>query len=122
MSSANYLRDFFGLLSIFYFLHRIRIRGDGSAVSLKTQELFLIVFATRYVDIFSSYYGIYISFIKASVIVCFIWIVFMLRFPFGNLRYTFIKDEDFFQHWGYCVFPSACIALYYRFQYDSVFF
>ena len=80
----NFIRftgDMAHLGSIFLLITRLRVtksavgeaersaggrKGNDSAIgiSLKTQELFLIVFVTRYLDLFYKFYSIYNSVMK----------------------------------------------------------
>ena len=60
--------DFSHVISILVLLLRLRVSRSALGISLKTQELFLIVFLTRYVDLFTSFYGVYNSFMKVAYI------------------------------------------------------
>ena len=60
--------DFSHVISILVLLLRLRVSRSALGISLKTQELFLVVFLTRYVDLFTSFYGVYNSFMKVAYI------------------------------------------------------
>lgn len=52
------------VFSIIILLLRLQVAKNANGVSLKTQELFLIVFCTRYLDLFIRYISLYNSVMK----------------------------------------------------------
>ncbi|XP_023634962.1 ER lumen protein-retaining receptor B isoform X3 [Capsella rubella] len=75
--------DMTHLASVLVLLLKIHTIKSCAGVSLKTQELYAIVFATRYLDIFTSFYSIY---------------------------NTLMKEQDTFRHW-FLVLPCLLLAL-----------
>ena len=51
--------DFSHVISILVLLLRLRVSRSALGISLKTQELYLIVFVARYADLFSHFYSYY---------------------------------------------------------------
>jgi hypothetical protein len=51
-----------------------------AGISLKTQELYLLVFLTRYLDLFTNFYSLYNTLMKVVYLAASGWIVYMLRF------------------------------------------
>jgi len=60
--------DMSHVVSILVLILRLRSSKSAVGISLKTQELFLIVFTTRYLDLFTTFYSIYNSFMKVAFV------------------------------------------------------
>jgi ER lumen protein retaining receptor len=66
-------------------------------LSRKTQELYLLVFASRYLDLFTDYISLYNSVMKVVFITssaAILW--YMRRHP--QVRRTYDKEQDTFRH------------------------
>ena len=59
---------------------RLRVSRSAIGISVKTQELFLLVFVTRYLDLFTTFYSLYNSLMKVAYIVSTSYIVFMIKY------------------------------------------
>jgi len=53
---------------------------NAAGISLRSHELFLMVFVTRYLDLFTTFYSLYNSFMKILYIVVTASIVYMIRY------------------------------------------
>jgi len=104
--------DMSHVVSILILILRLRVSKSAVGISLKTQELFLLVFVTRYLDLFTTYYSAYNSFMKVSYIASTSYIVYMIRFqePF---RSKYDKTQDAFLYWKFGVAPCAGLALFF---------
>jgi len=82
---------------------------NARGISLKTQELRLMVFCSRYLDLFTHFYSLYNSVLKVVYIVTTVEIIYSIKYadPFKSL-YSF--EQDSFPHWKYCVAPSLVLA------------
>ena len=56
MNIFRLLGDLSHVVSIFILLLRLTTTKQAVGISLKTQEMFLLVFVTRYLDLFTTYY------------------------------------------------------------------
>merc|ERR1712023_134064 len=56
--------DFLHLLSIILLLYQIKTRKTCAGISLRTQELYGLVFVTRYLDIFYNFSSLYNTIFK----------------------------------------------------------
>lgn len=74
-------------------------------ISLKAQELYLIVFLTRYLDLFTTFYSIYNALLKILYIVATAAIVALLRRS-DTSESTYSPTHDSFQHWKYLLLPT----------------
>ena len=80
-----------------------------TGISLKTQELRLLVFCTRYLDLFTLFYSTYNTIAKLAYIVSTAGIVVTIKHlePWKGL-YNF--EQDSFPHWKWCAAPCFALA------------
>lgn len=101
--------DMSHLFSILVLLLKIHSIKSCAGISLKTQELYALVFATRYLDIFTGYISLYNTFMK----VFFLWttftIVWYMRYH-RVVRRTYDKDHDTFRHY-FLILPCFVLSL-----------
>ena len=102
--------DMFHVLSILVLLLRLRVAKNAIGISIKTQELYLLVFVTRYLDLFTTYYSLYNSIMKILYISATAYIIYMVRYT-EPYKTNFDKAQDSFQHWEFAALPCAFIAL-----------
>ncbi|KAK1936570.1 ER lumen protein-retaining receptor A [Phytophthora citrophthora] len=86
-------------------------------ISLKTQELFFLVFVTRYVDLFFHFVSLYNTLMKLLFLLFSGAIVYVIRFkePF---RSTYDKSHDAFLHVKFAILPCALLALVFNEQFE----
>ncbi|RYY81366.1 hypothetical protein EON63_15580 [archaeon] len=101
--------DMAHVASILVLLLRLRVTKNANGISLKTQELYLVVFVARYLDLFTTYYSLYNSLMKILYICTTSYIIYMIRTP--PLSTTYDKAHDSFLHWQFAVAPCAVIGL-----------
>ncbi|GKY93778.1 hypothetical protein MPSEU_000345000 [Mayamaea pseudoterrestris] len=102
--------DMSHLFSIIVLLLRLRVAKNAQGISVRTHELFLVVFLTRYLDLFTSFYSIYNSVMKVVYISATAAIIYMIRFQ-EPIKSTYDKAQDSFLHWKYLVAPCSILAL-----------
>ncbi|KAI4295303.1 hypothetical protein L6164_035364 [Bauhinia variegata] len=90
--------DLTHLLSIVVLLLKIRTTKSCAGISLKTQELYAIVFITRYLDLFTSYRSFYNTVMKLVFLGTSIAIVWYMRYH-KVVKQTYNKDQDTFRHY-----------------------
>ena len=78
MNIFRFAGDMSHVVSILVLLLRLRSSKSAVGISLKTQELFLIVFVTRYLDLFTTFYSLYNSFMKVAYIASTTYIIWMI--------------------------------------------
>lgn len=81
-----------------------------SGISLRTHELFLLVFVTRYLDLFTNFYSIYNSVMKILYIGSTASIIYTIRLQ-EPIKSTYDKSQDTFLHWKFAAAPCAVLAL-----------
>ena len=102
--------DLSHVISIFILLLRLVAKRQANGISLKTQELFLVVFVCRYLDLFTTYYSLYNSVMKILYIVSTGYIVYMIRYK-DTFRTSYDHSHDSFLHIKFGVVPMACLAV-----------
>ena len=102
--------DLFHVISIFVLLLRLRVTQNAIGISMKTQEIYLVVFVTRYLDLFTTYYSLYNSIMKILYIASTSYIIYMVRRtePFKT---HYEVSHDSFLHWKFAVAPCAVVAI-----------
>jgi ER lumen protein retaining receptor len=102
--------DMAHVLSILVLLLRLRVTKNAVGISVKTQELYLVVFVTRYLDLFTTFYSFYNTIMKILYISATAFIIYMIRRtePFQS---TYDKAHDSFLHWKFAVLPCAVLAV-----------
>ncbi|KAK3447448.1 ER lumen protein-retaining receptor [Eucalyptus grandis] len=98
--------DMTHLLSIVVLLLKIRTTKSCAGISLKTQELYVIVFITRYLDLFTRYVSFYNTAMKLVFIGTSVAIVWYMRLH-KVVKQTYSRDEDTFKH--YLLIPPCFI-------------
>ena len=68
------------LSAILILLYRIKTARNCIGLSCKTQEIYLIVFATRYMDLFMYYVSMYNTLMKIFFIASTAFIIYLMRF------------------------------------------
>lgn len=90
-------------------------------ISLKTQELYAIVFATRYLDIFTDFISLYNTVMKLIFLGSSFSIVWYMR-SHKIVRRSYDKDQDTFRHL-FLILPCLLLALivHEKFTFKEVF-
>lgn len=102
--------DLSHVASIFILLLRLVSTRQATGISLKTQELFLLVFVTRYLDLFTTFYSLYNSLMKVLYISSTAYIVHMIRFQ-EPWKSKYDSSQDAFLHLKFAVLPCFCLAV-----------
>jgi ER lumen protein retaining receptor len=91
-------------------------------VSRKTQELYMLVFVARYLDLFTDYVSLYNSVMKVVFITSSAAIVWCMR-RHPQVRRTYDKEQDTFRH-TVLVAAAFLLALIFheRFTFREVMF
>mmetsp|Transcript_3946 Transcript_3946/g.4332 ORF Transcript_3946/g.4332 Transcript_3946/m.4332 type:complete len:221 (+) Transcript_3946:143-805(+) len=102
--------DMAHVFSILVLLLRLRVTKNAVGISAKTQELYLVVFVARYLDLFTTYYSLYNTMMKILYISSTSYIIYMIRYmePFKT---TYDKAHDSFLHWQFAVLPCAVLGI-----------
>lgn len=106
--------DLSHLASFVFLFHKLYKARSVEGISKKTQELYLLVFLTRYLDVFIphshlSFLYVYNTLMKIFFIVSSASIVY--RFNKTPWKATYNQQEDSFRHWLFLAVPCIVLAL-----------
>ena len=113
MGAMNVFRvsgDMSHVLAILFLLLQLVTQKNARGISVKTQELRLLVFLTRYLDLFTTFYSLYNSCMKLLYIASTAAIIIAIRFQ-EPIKSLYNHDQDSFPHWKCAVTPCVVIAL-----------
>jgi ER lumen protein retaining receptor len=89
---------------------RIRKSKNCVGISCKTQELYMIVFMTRYLDLFAYFVSFYNTFMKLAYLAFTGYLIYLMRFS-KLYRQTYDVKGDSFAYWKYLLGPCFVLAL-----------
>ncbi|CAI5507835.1 unnamed protein product [Closterium sp. NIES-64] len=101
--------DMTHLMSIVVLLLKIMTMKSCAGISLKTQELYVIIFVTRYLDLLYSFISVYNTMMKLIFLSSTVAIVYYMRYD-KVVRQKYDKDHDTFRH-IFLVVPCFVLAL-----------
>ncbi|KAL6291802.1 hypothetical protein ACE6H2_009312 [Prunus campanulata] len=101
--------DITHLLSIVVLFRKIRTTKSCAGISLKTQELYGLVFLTRYIDLVIKYHSLYNTLGKLIFIGTSLATVWHMRYH-KLVKQTYNKDQDTFRHY-YLILLCLGLAL-----------
>jgi ER lumen protein retaining receptor len=109
MNIFRFFGDMSHILSFMILLHKI-VKGKSAAgISRRTQELYLVVFVSRYIDLFWNFSSMYNWFLKVLFISCSGAIVYFMRFG-APQRATYNPELDAFPV-QYLLGPCALLGV-----------
>ena len=114
MNLFRLLGDGLHLASFLILLLRLRVAKNAIGISMKTQELYLLVFVTRYLDLFGELeHGIrswYLAVMKCLYIGITAYILFLVR---KTEPYKSIYDhsQDTFRSFRFAITPCIVLAI-----------
>ena len=101
--------DLCHLLSFIVMFWKLHTSNSVSGISLKTQELYVIVFCARYLDLFWNFLSIYNWVMKVIFITASLSIVYIMRFGLPH-RETYNKEDDAFPT-QYILVPALLLGI-----------
>ncbi|KAJ8549440.1 hypothetical protein K7X08_033147 [Anisodus acutangulus] len=113
--------DMTHLISVLVLLLKIYATKSCSGISLKTQELYAIVFLARYLDLFTDFISLYNTVMKLVFIGSSLAIVWCMRYH-RVVRRSYDRELDTFRYW---ILVAACsvlaLVLHEKFTLQEVF-
>lgn len=113
MNIFRFFGDLSHLASIFILLFAIEKNKSTAGLSMKTQLLYVLIYVTRYLNLFTKYYSLYNSLLKIFFIGSSIYTVYIMGTKY---RKTIQEDIDTFP-FKYLVLGSAISALVFCHKY-----
>ena len=84
MNIFRFFGDLSHLASIFILLYAIETNRSTNGLSLKTQILYVVVYFTRYLDLFTKFYSLYNTSLKLVFIASSIYTVYVMVYKYKN--------------------------------------
>ena len=107
MNFIKLLADMLHLLSFVILINKIKKTKNCLGLSYKTQELYLVVYLTRYWDLFLYFVSLYNSLMKILFISSTLYIIYLMRIK-RPYRLTYDPIGDNFPHIKF-IYPGAVI-------------
>jgi ER lumen protein retaining receptor len=117
MNIFRMLGDMAHLASFLVMVLRLQASRSAQGISLKSQELFLLTYVTRYLDLFTNFVSVYNTVMKLLYLSLSGAIVYFIRMkePF---RSSYDKSLDSFLHWKFAVLPCAILAIIFNERFE----
>ncbi|KAF8911604.1 ER lumen protein retaining receptor-domain-containing protein [Gymnopilus junonius] len=113
MNLFRLLGDLSHLASIFILLHKIQTTRSCRGISFKTQVLYVVVFVTRYLDLFFRFVSLYNSIMKLFFIASSCYILYLMKFKY---RPTNDPSIDTFKI-EYLLGPCVIFSLIFNYKF-----
>ncbi len=107
--------DLSHLVSILILIHSIQKRKTAKGISLKTQVLYVIVFVTRYLDLFTTFISVYNILMKIFFIASSIYAVYLLKKYSSEIK----ENADIFPV-QYLLLGTAVCALLFHSSFSPI--
>ena len=98
MNFFRLLADLLHLLSFFIIVYKLHKTKNCKGISCKTQEIYLVVFATRYIDLFLYFVSYYNTIMKVMFLGVTMYIIFTMRVSKPISGTYNREEEDDFPH------------------------
>ena len=105
--------------SLMILAFRIRNSKNCVGISCKTQELYMIVFATRYLDLFVYFVSLYNTFMKLAYVAITGYLIYLMRFS-KLYRQTYDVKGDSFEYWKYLLGPCFVMGVIFNEEFSAV--
>ena len=107
MNVFRLVGDLLHLLSILLLIHKIVTHRSCAGISLKSIQLYFIVFLTRYIDLFTTYVSLYNSSMKLFYLLSTGTLIYLIRTKY---RASYDEEHDSFKL-VYLLAPCALLGL-----------
>ncbi|OMJ70004.1 hypothetical protein SteCoe_3375 [Stentor coeruleus] len=111
--------DMLHVASLLILAFRIRNSKNCVGISCKTQELYMIVFATRYLDLFLYFVSLYNTFMKVAYLIITGYLIYLMRFA-KLYRQTYDVKGDSFQYWKWLLGPCFVLSMIFNVEFTFV--
>jgi len=101
--------DMIHLASIFLLLFKLTRSKSCVGVSARMQELYLIVFMTRYLDLFFHFVSVYNTVMKITFISSTAYLIYLMRFK-APINTTYDRSADNFSYEKFLLPPCLVLA------------
>lgn len=116
MNIFRFFADLSHLASILILIFAIKKNRSSNGLSLKSQILYLIVFITRYLDLFVTFYSLYNFILKIFFITSTLYTIYLIAYKHKMTDY---EANDTFPY-QYLILVSFIFSLIFTHDYDLI--
>eukprot|EP00747_Dinoflagellata_sp_TGD_P048332 gnl/TRDRNA2_/TRDRNA2_145553_c0_seq1.p1 gnl/TRDRNA2_/TRDRNA2_145553_c0~~gnl/TRDRNA2_/TRDRNA2_145553_c0_seq1.p1 ORF type:complete len:218 (+),score=34.06 gnl/TRDRNA2_/TRDRNA2_145553_c0_seq1:69-722(+) len=119
MNIFRFCGDMLHLGSILLLIFKLRKTKKCQGVSCRMQEMYLIVFCFRYLDLLWSFVSLYNTFMKVTYIGTTSYLIYLMRFkaPYNS---TYSREADGFKYEMYLLPPCAVLGIILTDEYTFI--
>jgi len=110
MNPLRFAGDMLHLLSVLLLMFKLMRSKNCVGVSCRMQEMYMMVFIFRYLDILWKFVSLYNSTMKITYITCTCYLVYMMRYK-TPICQTYERSNDDFQYEVYLLGPCFALGL-----------
>eukprot|EP01117_Protostelium_nocturnum_P000527 TRINITY_DN10592_c0_g1_i2.p1 TRINITY_DN10592_c0_g1~~TRINITY_DN10592_c0_g1_i2.p1 ORF type:complete len:215 (+),score=30.81 TRINITY_DN10592_c0_g1_i2:89-733(+) len=115
MNPIRLFADLLHLFSILILLLKLWTVRNCGGISLKSQELYALVYLCRYLDLFWNFSSFYLVIMKIIFLASSFAIVYLMRKPFKN---SYDKEHDSFRVL-FLIVPCALLSLVWNLKFET---
>mmetsp|Transcript_14900 Transcript_14900/g.24363 ORF Transcript_14900/g.24363 Transcript_14900/m.24363 type:complete len:220 (-) Transcript_14900:116-775(-) len=101
--------DMLHVSSIMILLHKLHKNKSCIGISCRTQEVYLVVFICRYLDLFWNFISLYNSVMKSAFIISTGYLIYLMRHKPGPVKATYNRDEHDKFNYELYLLPPCCV-------------
>lgn len=116
MNAFRLIGDLLHLLSILLLIHKVLTYKNCTGISLKSIQLYFIVFLTRYVDLLTTYISLYNTCMKLFYIISTGSLIYLIR---SKCRDSYDAKHDSFKLL-YLIVPSFVLAILFNDDFEII--
>lgn len=110
MNAFRFCGDLSHQIAIALLILQLFRAKNARGISVKTQELRLLVFLTRYLDVFTTFYSLYNTILKFAYVLATAAIIIGIKYM-EPIKSAYNAEQDPFPHWKFCVVPCIVLAV-----------
>uniref|UniRef100_A0A8C9GY29 ER lumen protein-retaining receptor n=1 Tax=Piliocolobus tephrosceles TaxID=591936 RepID=A0A8C9GY29_9PRIM len=103
--------DTLHLISMYILIMKLKRSKNCIGISCRMQELYLIVFLCRYIDLFFMFVSVYNTAMKITFILTTIYTIYLIRVKLP-ISQTYNRKVDSFKYEKYLIPPCAVLSLF----------
>lgn len=110
MNGFRFIGDILHLVSMYILIIKLKKSKNCIGVSCRMQELYLIVFLCRYIDLFYTFVSVYNTVMKITFISTITYTIYLIRFKLP-ISQTYNRKVDNFKSEKYLIAPCIVLGL-----------
>jgi ER lumen protein retaining receptor len=111
MTIYQILGDLLHVISILLLMYRLMKFRSAVGISCRMQEIYFIVFVTRYLDVLYNFVTLYLTFMKIIYIASTGYLIYIIRYKESPIKNSYDRSLDAFPYEKYLIGPAFALAL-----------